>query len=106
MTYPTEAPFQPVASQNVTAGATTAATSLGTVTAFLGPYPRSVRLVVGVDDVRVAFGDSTVVATAASMLVSAGVTEVFTIAPSVTHIALLRNAATDSVVNITTGRGA
>ena len=107
MTYPAETPFQAVASQNITAAAASVATSLGGASAFLGPYPRTVRLVVGADDVRVQFGSSTVVASLeTSMLVSSGATEVFTVAPSTTHIALIRNASTDSVVNVTTGRGA
>lgn len=105
MSYPESTPFEAFSSQNITAGSASAATSLGGAGVFRGPHPRSVRIVVGADAVRVAFGDSTVEATASSMLVSSGVTEVFTVAPSVTHIALLRNAGVDSICNVTTGRG-
>lgn len=106
MTFPTEAPFEIITSFNVTAVTANTTTSLGGVTAFKGPYPRSVRLAVGAADVRVKFGDSTVVADlTTSALVLANSVEVFTIPPSATHIALIRNAATDSAVNVTTGRG-
>ncbi|BBP51237.1 hypothetical protein PHLH3_08630 [Pseudomonas sp. St386] len=102
MTYPAETPFRPGASQNITAGAASAATALG---AFPVAGVRTVRIVTGAEAVRVAFGASTVTATATSLLVPAASVAIFSVAPGETHIAMLRNAAADSICNVTNGAG-
>jgi hypothetical protein len=102
MTYPAETPFRPGASQNITAGAASAATALG---AFPIAGVHNVRIVTGAEAVRVAFGASNVAATATSMLVPAASVAIFSVDPGQTHIAMLRNAAADSVCNVTNGAG-
>lgn len=102
MTYPAETPFRPGASQNITAGAASAATALG---AFPVAGVRTVRIVTGAEAVRIAFGESTVTATATSMLLLANSTAIFSVDPGHTHIAMLRNAAADSICNVTNGAG-
>lgn len=95
-------PFQPGTTQKITAGAaTSAATSLGLAQ---GNMKKQVRIVTGVGDAYIAFGGSSVAATANDMLLKAGVIEIFTVPDGATHYAVLR-ASVDTLITITVGAG-
>jgi hypothetical protein len=94
--------FCPGATAKGTAATASSRVALGIKGA---PSEAQVRIAVQTADIHFKFGDSNVTATSDDPIMFAGTTEVFTVPPGATHVAIIRDASTDGPVFVTEGFG-